>query len=83
MQAAPQFEKIAPPSRIHQAPVVSSNSDSPEAIMARNSKTIELQLVADTQYDPVVRYESFKDINQTLLLLSIATVFISIICCTH
>ena len=62
--------------RVHKAPVVSADSNSPEAVMARNSKTIQLQLSMDTKYDAQANYEPFVGTaKKTVLLLSIAILF--------
>jgi hypothetical protein len=62
--------------RVHKAPVVSADSNSPEAIMARDSKNIQLQLAMDTKYDAQANYEHFVGTEKkTLLLLSIALLF--------
>jgi hypothetical protein len=65
---------------------------SPEAKMAIESKRIQLQLATDTQFDQVAKYEyetfrdinnSIRDINENLLLLSIAIIFMGIVCYTR
>jgi hypothetical protein len=85
MSAPPPVQTNAAPPRVNPAPIVSPDSNSPEAKMARSSKAIQLQLATDTQYDQVApyAYESFKDINQNLLLLAIAAVFMTIVSCTR
>lgn len=84
MSAPPvQTEKIPP--RRNVAPIVSPDSNSPEAKMAVSAKAIQLQLATDTKYDQVApyAYEAFQDINQDLLLLTIAAIFMTIVCCTR
>jgi len=73
---ATTYTAPAPMVRVHKAPVVSPDSNSPEAIMARDSKNIELQLAMDTKYDAQAKYEPFVGTEKkTLLLLSIALLF--------
>ena len=85
MSAPPPVEVNKPPPRINMAPIVHPDSNSPESKMAVDSKKIQLQLAADTQYDQVAHYayEKFKDINDSLLLGSVAAFFILIICWKH
>ena len=85
MSAPPPVETNLPPPRKHSAPVVSPDSNSPEAKMARNSAAIQLQLASDTQFDQVSKYayESFSDYNEEFLLFSIATFFMIIVCYTR
>ena len=78
---ATTYTAPAPMLRVHKAPVVSADSNSPEAIMARDSKNIQLQLAMDTKYDAQANYETFVGTEQkTLLLLSIAILFGIIAC---
>jgi len=85
MSAPPPVENIKPPSRINAAPIVSPDLNSPEAKMAIESKRIQLQLATDTQFDQVAKYEyeSFRDVNENLLLLSIAIFFMGVVCYTR
>jgi len=79
MSAPPAYSVPPPQPRIHAAPVVSPNSNSPEAKMARDTKAIELQLTADTKYDTAPKYESFigsfSGTDKSMSLLAIATIF--------
>ena len=79
MSAPPTYEIPKPMPRIHAAPVVSPDSNSPEARMARDTKAVELQLMADTKYDVAPQYEpfigSFSGTDKTMSLLAIATIF--------
>jgi hypothetical protein len=85
MSAPPPVQTNKAPPRVNPSPIVSPDSNSPEAKMARNSKAIQLQLATDTQFDQVApyAYESFRDVNQELLLLAIAVVFMTIVSCTR
>lgn len=62
----PAAEKVE---MIVNAPVVSTESTSPEAILARNAKRLQVQAEADSKFDTVL--EGFgcgsKSINQSLL----------------
>ena len=78
---ATTYTPPAPMNKVHKAPIVSADSNSPEAIMARDSKSIQLQLAMDTKYDAQANYESFVGTEtKTLLLLSIAILFGIIAC---
>ena len=83
MSAPPAYTVPKPMPRIHAAPVVSPNSNSPEAKMARDTKAIELQLAADTKYDVAPQYEtfigSFSGTDKTMSLLAISTIFGAIV----
>jgi hypothetical protein len=83
MSAPPTYTVPPPMPRIHAAPVISPNSNSPEAKMARDTKTIELQLAADTKYDTAPKYEpfigSFSGTDKSMSLLAIATIFGAIV----
>jgi hypothetical protein len=85
MSTPPPVQTNAAPPRVNLAPVVSPDSNSPEAKMARSSKAIQLQLATDTQFDQVApyAYESFSNMNEELLLFAIAAVFMTIVCCTR
>ena len=57
------------------APVVSTESTSPEAILARNAKRLQVQAEADSKYDTVL--ESFRCQSQSInpsLLISVGTI---------
>jgi hypothetical protein len=87
MSAPPAYNVPPPMPRIHAAPVVSPNSNSPEAKMARDTKSIELQLAADTKYDTAPKYESFigsfNGTDKTMSLLAVATIFGAIVLFTR
>jgi len=62
------FMADRPIAAIAYAPVVSTDSSSPEAILARNTKQIDAQSKTDSYYDTVL--ERFS--NQTSLLSGLA-----------
>ena len=73
---ATTYNTPAPMTRVHKAPVVSPDSNSPEANMARDSRKIQLQLAMDTKYDAQATYEPFAGTEKkTVLLLLIAGLF--------
>lgn len=57
------------------APVTSQDATSPEALLAREAKKIQVQAEADTKYDPIVeRYRNFEQpsISEPLVFTIIA-----------
>ncbi len=59
------------------APVVSTDSTSPEAILARNAKRLQVQAEADSKFDTVL--ENFRDQSLAIdssLLFSVAVLSI-------
>jgi hypothetical protein len=57
------------------APVVSTDSTSPEAILARNAKRLQVQAEADSKFDTVL--ENFRDQSlDSSLLFSVAVLSI-------
>lgn len=57
----PAAEKVE---MIVNAPVVSTDSTSPEAILARNAKRLQVQAEADSKYDTVL--EGFRCQSNTI-----------------
>jgi len=64
---------------VHLSPVVNPNSQSPESILARNAKAIELQLAKDTKFDPPPPKEPFCNYRKQSLLLAISALFMVIV----
>jgi hypothetical protein len=62
-------QSTRPIEAIIQAPVVSADSQSPEAQLMRNAKRLEAQAAVDTRFDPVL--ENFT-VNKPLLGLTVA-----------
>jgi len=56
MPSGPEVKRIQD---VQPAPVVSNDPKSPEAILARNAKTIQLQAASDSTFDTVL--ERFSD----------------------
>jgi hypothetical protein len=57
------------------APVVSTESTSPEAILARKARGIEAQAEADTTYDTKIERFYVEPVPISIPLVSIAVVF--------
>jgi hypothetical protein len=81
---SPTVTTIAPAinmPNVHPSPVVSPNSQSPESILARSTKAIELQLAKDTKFDPPPPTEPFCNYSyrKQLLLLAISALFMVIV----
>lgn len=61
------------------APVVSSDSNSAEAILMREAKELESQAVADTKYDAVMeRFTNPQPISLPLITFAVSLSFFAI-----
>jgi hypothetical protein len=70
------------PSKIYgivNAPVTSQDATSPEAILAREARKIQVQAEVDTQYDPIVeRYRNFEQPSNLTLSIPLMGVAVAL-----